>query len=447
MVQESSARQGALAAAVIPSDERLELARRLAEEGRLNEAADALRAARELAPSEAAVFLGNYAVHRGMWAEAALEFERAVRLSPADLDVQEKLGLACERTGALARASETLRQVIEADPGRSTARLLLGFVEHRLGNELAGMVHMQWAFRQARQRGDWLDVHTTPHWLQDHVRGAAAFVTRHSQELLGRALRGAGGDTRRVEAFIRNQLGLERFDSPDPRQAPKKHRMPGLPATPWFDTALYPWAQRLREAFPDVLAEYHAVASGEGGFEPFLNFRSDEQVAKHLGTTGPAPEWNAFFFYRHGERNEENCRRCPKTAALIDSLPLIRLPQATPEICFSVLTPGSHILPHRGDSNLRSVVHLGLVIPPHCVLKVAGEERSWAPGEVLAFDDTYEHEAWNRSGAVRAVLLMDAWNPHLTEVERTVLPRVIGTMNEIAAETERLRPRGARPAV
>jgi aspartate beta-hydroxylase len=234
---------------------------------------------------------------------------------------------------------------------------------------------------------------------------------------------------------------------PDPRQAPKKHRIPGLPATPWFDPALFPWTRRLQEAFPDILAEYLSVAGVPGSLQPFLDFRSPEQIARHLGSTGPAPEWNAFFFYRHGERYEENCRRCPKTAAVLDSLPLIRLPGATPEICFSVLTPGSHILPHRGDSNLRSVVHLGLVVPPDCVLKVAGEERSWEPGGILAFDDTYEHEAWNRSGGVRAVLLMDAWNPHLTDVERSVLPRVIGAMGEIAAETERLRPRTPQQSV
>lgn len=432
---------------MIPTEDPLERARRLVADGRLDEAADAWRAARESAPAEAARFLGNYAAHRGRWDEAVLELERAAGLAPDDPDTLEKFGLACERAGALAKAGEALQRVLDADPERSASRLLLGFVEHRLGHELAGMVHMQWAFRQARQRGDWLDARTTPYWLQDHVRGAAAFITRHSQERLGRVLAGAGGDTRRVEAFIRSQLGLEHVGPADSRQAPKKHRIPGLPASPWFDPALFPWAQRLREAFPDILAEYFAVAAGDGGFEPFLNFRSAEQIARHLGTTGPAPEWNAFFFYRHGERNDGNCRRCPKTAAVLDSLPLIKLPRTTPEICFSVLTPGSHILPHRGDSNLRSVVHLGLVIPPRCVLKVAGEERSWAPGEILAFDDTYEHEAWNRSDAVRAVLLMDAWNPHLTDVERAVLPRVIGAMNEIAAETERLRPRAPQSPV
>ena len=430
-----------------PSEAPTELARRLEAEGRPVEAADAWRAARDAAPAEAASFLGNYAVQRGRWADAIAELERRVALVPDDVDALEKLGFACERNGALDQAGAVLQRALDIDPERSAARLLLGFVEHRLGHELTALVHMQWAFRQARQRGDWADARTTPPWLRDPVRGAAAFIARHPQERLGRALVGAAGDTRRVEAFIRGQLGLERIASTDSRQAPKKHHFPGLPATPWFDTALFPWTRRLRDAFPDILAEYLALAAGAGRFEPFLSFTSAEQVARHLSTTGPTPEWNAFFFYRHGERNDENCRRCPRTAAVLDSLPLIRLPRATPEICFSILTPGSHILPHRGDSNLRSVVHLGLVIPPQCVLKVAGEERSWAPGEVLAFDDTYEHEAWNRSDAVRAVLLMDAWNPHLTEVEHAVLPKVVGTMNEIAAETERLRPRTSRQPV
>ena len=422
------------------ADQQLASARRLAAEERADEAADAYRAARAQAPAEAAEYLGLHAVRRQRWTEAAETLEQAARLAPANLAVLESLGLACERVGAFPRAREALQRVLDTDPQRFVARLVLGFVEQRLGRPQAGMAHMYWAFRQAQERGFWTDAGTVQPWLQDHVRGAAAFITRSQQDLLQGALKGAAGDLRRVEAFIRSQLGLERQLSPDPRQAPKKHYFPGLPPSPWLDPALFPWAARLEQAFPEILAEYLSVASADLGFESFLTFRSAEQVAQYLGTTGPAPAWNAFFFYRHGVRDDDNCRRCPKTAALLDELPLIRLPGATPEICFSTLTPGSHILPHRGDANLRSVVHLGLVVPPSCVLKVAGEERSWGPGKLLAFDDTYEHEAWNRSDSVRAVLLMDAWNPHLTDPERSALPRVIGAMNEIAAELERQKP-------
>jgi aspartate beta-hydroxylase len=42
----------------------------------------------------------------------------------------------------------------------------------------------------------------------------------------------------------------------------------------------------------------------------------------------------------------------------------------------------------------------------------------------FAFDDTIEHEAWNRSDRDRAVLIIDAWNPHLSEAERSMICRL-----------------------
>lgn len=423
-------------------DSRLAAARDLAAKGRLEEAAAAYRSLREAAPREAADFLGVYALRRQQWTEAVTLLEQAARLAPEHPATLENLGFAYLRRGALEEAAAALQRAVELSPEFFVARLLLGIAERRRGRTLTGFAHMQWAFRQAHQRGFWRDARTTQPWLREDVREASTLCAGYAQDELLAVLRehAGGAALPRVEGFIRRQLGIAPLESTDPRQRPKTHHMPGLPPSPWFDPGLFPWARRLQEAFPVILAEYLSVAGAGGGFESFLTFTSAEQVAKYLGTTGPAPEWNAFFFYRHGVRNDENCARCPRTAALLDELPLIRLPGTTPEICFSVLTPGSHILPHRGDSNLRSVVHLGLVVPPACALNVAGEARSWEAGGLLAFDDTYEHEAWNRSDGVRAILLMDAWNPHLTPEEKQVLPHVIGKMNEISAESERVKP-------
>jgi aspartate beta-hydroxylase len=49
----------------------------------------------------------------------------------------------------------------------------------------------------------------------------------------------------------------------------------------------------------------------------------------------------------------------------------------------------------------------------------------WQEGRVVVFDDTYEHEAWNRSRQTRVVLIFDLWNPYLTEVERAALSDVV----------------------
>jgi len=55
--------------------------------------------------------------------------------------------------------------------------------------------------------------------------------------------------------------------------------------------------------------------------------------------------------------------------------------------------------------------HLGLVVPDQCGLRVGSTTRAWLPGEVLIFDDTVNHEAWNRSSATREVLLFDFLRP------------------------------------
>lgn len=41
----------------------------------------------------------------------------------------------------------------------------------------------------------------------------------------------------------------------------------------------------------------------------------------------------------------------------------------------------------------------------------ATKTRTWSEGDVLVFDDTTEHEAWNRSDQTRTVLLFDFLRP------------------------------------
>ena len=146
-----------------------------------------------------------------------------------------------------------------------------------------------------------------------------------------------------------------------------------------------------------------------------------------------------FFFYRHGQRYDDNHARCPRTSAVLDSLDLCRIPGQTPEILFSVLAPGTHILPHHGVTNTRCVMHLPLVVPEDCALHLVDRGvHHWREGELVMFDDTFLHESWNRSGSVRIIVLMDCWNPDLTRVERDAVTRIaqaIGAL-DIALQTD-----------
>lgn len=136
--------------------------------------------------------------------------------------------------------------------------------------------------------------------------------------------------------------------------------------------------------------------------------------------------WDVFGLYVSGQEIEQNCRRCPQTIELLSGVP--NLVSAG----FSNLTAGAFIGAHTGYTKTVIRCHLGLIVPEDCAIRVGEETRSWKQGSTLAFDDTYEHEAWNRSDTDRIVMLLDFERPQALCDEDT----------KQAIEKENLRPEG-----
>jgi beta-hydroxylase len=96
-------------------------------------------------------------------------------------------------------------------------------------------------------------------------------------------------------------------------------------------------------------------------------------------------------------------RACPKTCAVMDSIPAVR------SAMFTVLPPGARLGRHHDPvaSSLR--YHLGLLTPnsDQCALTLDGVNHVWRDGEELLFDQTYLHSAINRTDIVRVILFCD----------------------------------------
>jgi len=61
----------------------------------------------------------------------------------------------------------------------------------------------------------------------------------------------------------------------------------------------------------------------------------------------------------------------------------------------SIMKPITSFEKHFGPSNIRLRCHLPLVLPESseaCFIRCGGEIKFWKEGEVIIFDDTYEHE-------------------------------------------------------
>jgi aspartate beta-hydroxylase len=353
-----------------------------------------------------------------------------------DVEDEFKAARALLEQGRLDQAVPRYRQALQAAPDFFIGRLHYARALDLSGAEHDALTHYFRAINDAQAKGRWRSAETTAPVLQDLVRHAMRYVDAGRRRLFEQALaplraNADAADMQRIDACLSTYLGEVPAAYADARQKPKFLFFPGLPTSAYLARELFPWYAELEANTDAIRAEMLAVLEDKRNLEPFLKIEAPEDVPRYLGgATDAAPAWDAFFFYRHGKRYDDNCVRCPRTAAIVDKVPLVRIDEHAPEVCFSVLTPGTHILPHRGSTNTRLVTHLPLVVPDSCALNVGGELHEWQEGRCVTFDDTFEHEAWNRSAKTRVVLILDVWNPHLSHVECGAVTGLLGAIRK-----------------
>lgn len=379
-------------------------------------------------------------LERGDLQQAGQLFQQVLDEVPGDLEALQVLGAAQLAAGNFSAAVQALRQAVHQAPELFVERLRLGMALERLGQPHDALTAYFGALRTAQNQGRWLSNETTAPGLRDAVRHAMRYVDMGRLAWFRRMLeplqqRYGVDEMRRVERCLDAYLGEHAVPMPDPRQRPKFLYFPDIPSQPYYPRERFPWHDALEAATDWMREELRSVLAREQSLEAFLGAPPPGQSQQAmLQSSGSQPAaWDAYFFYRHGERYDTNAAACPRTAALLDSLPLTRIRDHAPETLFSVLSPGTHILPHTGVTNVRLVTHLPLIVPPDCALRVGGETHVWQEGRCVTFDDTFEHEAWNRSSETRVVLILDSWNPDLTEAERVAVTVLIGAIGDFNA--------------
>jgi len=420
----------------------LERARQLGQQGRSEEAAGEYARVLAAQPehAEALAFFGTRELALGR-AQSAIEYlQRAVRANPDEPQFQLSLGSAYLGARRLDEACAALARCLELEPKAYVARLQYAVALEQSSQADRAMAQYFSAVVQAQAQGRWLSDASTAPMLRAQVKHAMRTAFAGRKRLFEAVLapyvaRHGEMEMARVAKCLKIYLGEIPPNYPDPRQMPKFLYFPDLPPTTYFVRTLFPWYEILEGNWTAIRDELNAVMHEPDALAPFLGEHSPEAMKTYLGGV-EKPVWDAYFFYRHGERFDAHHARCARTSAALESLPtLVRIREHAPEVCFSVLTPGTHILKHRGVTNTRLVTHLPLVIPENCAIAVGGEEKVWREGEAFSFDDTFEHEAWNRSDRTRVVMLLDVWNPYMTAAECeaiTGLIEGIGDFNEMA---------------
>jgi beta-hydroxylase len=187
----------------------------------------------------------------------------------------------------------------------------------------------------------------------------------------------------------------------------------------FFDPKWFPWVPRIESAYPEIRRELEAL------LVHFERLPGIEELSKDQLRVSNDGRWKTYWLYAYGTKSEANCARCPATTRAIEAVP------GMVTACFSLLAPGKHLPVHRGPYKGVLRYHLGLVVPSPreaCALRVADETAHWDEGKSLVFDDTFPHEAWNRTDKVRGVLFLDVLRP-LPEPYDTLNRAVVGLVS------------------
>ena len=136
--------------------------------------------------------------------------------------------------------------------------------------------------------------------------------------------------------------------------------------------------------------------------------------------------WKRFYLKWYDEPLQSAKAMCPRTVALLNSMPSIK------GAMFATLAPNSRLVRHR-DPYAGSVrYHLGLVTPKtpgECRIFVDGDAYTWRDGEDLLFDETFVHYAENTTSETRIILFCDVERPlhtrFMTSINRWVCRYIV----------------------
>jgi len=380
------------------------------------------------AQAKAAVQAGLDALRRGDGDGARRGFERSIALGlqPTPWFL---LAQACRMTGDIAAERDSLDRLLALDPRHVGALILRGDVSVRQQDARGATAFYQQALRIA----------AAGIALPDSIRGELGRVQAcveaqstdyraHLEESLARAGFSA------LPPRMREAIDILTGDAEVYLQQPTSFFYPGLPHIQFYDARDFGWAAAIEDATAAICGEleaFLAARDAEAAFRPYVEAVPGRPNKPH--SLLDDPKWSALYLWKDGQPTG-HAAHFPAAMRALEAAPMPGIDGRSPTALFSMLRPDTHILPHNGMINTRLICHLPLIVPPGCGFRVGNQTRPWVPGSLTIFDDSIEHEAWNRGDANRIVLLFEIWRPELSREECAALTAMYNSVGLYSAE-------------
>lgn len=323
------------------------------------------------------------------------------------------LAQACNRLNDVEGEEAALMSQLAGDKRNLPALLAMGALKAKTEDIRAATSFYKTALAQA-------SITSTPPALEPFLQRAKAFLDKAEQTFEAHLLdsmrrRGVPLTQPRISQAIALLTGKTTIYL----QQPSMFYFPGLPQRQFYERAEFDWLRDVEAAVPAMQAELREILTNGQDFRPYVETKPGRPSPNNRLLDDPS--WGAHYFWNEGTQTVDNARRAPATMAALSAAPMPFISGRSPMALWSLLKPGTHIAPHHGLLNTRLICHIPLIAPANCALRVGNETRAWETGEALIFDDSIEHEAWNRSTETRVVLLYEIWRPEVDAEERAAL--------------------------
>lgn len=314
---------------------------------------------------------------------------------------------------------DRIRQRLAANPRDVEALLAMGELQARAGDSRAASLWFRTAIRQA-------EASRVPPGLHPALDRAVRYIQQATEQFEAHLLSSIGDAV--AVPRVRQAVDLLTGKAELYLQQPSMFYFPGLPQRAFYEREEFPWLAEVEAATPAMIAELRERLAGGEDFRPYVETPKDRPAPNN--PLRDDSSWGAHHFWEAGAIVEEHAARAPATMAALARAPMPVITSRSPMALWSVLKPGTHIQPHHGMLNTRLICHVPLVSNPDCGLRVGSETRGWTPGKALIFDDSFEHEAWNRGRETRVILLFEIWRPEIGAEERAALTRLFEVIGE-----------------
>jgi aspartyl/asparaginyl beta-hydroxylase (cupin superfamily) len=341
------------------------------------------------------------------------------------------MGLAISwfKLGDYERSLSAADRSLELEPRNLRSVLLKADLLSRKGESRPALQHYKYGLKLAAE------IPNLPADIQPELNKAQKVVKDQEDEyrdFLLERLQADGFDPGASHPRFRESLDLIFGKKQIYYQQPRRFHYPGLPQIQFYERDQFDWVPRMEASTDRIRQELIPVMQDPSRFSPYVR-SGDAKVGQNNQGLADNSDWGALYLWEHSKLVPENAALFPETIKALADVPMPEITMQAPMALFSKLAPGMRIPPHNGLMNTRLICHLPLIVPPDCgALRVGNEQRPWVEGEILIFDDSIEHEAWNNSNQERVILLFEIWRPEISQEEREILTATLKAVKEYA---------------